>query len=924
MPAIFFVSFFFLTTVTFVSLLTAVILKAYEDSKQYETGTQKRVHNLTLAEAELFTQLWSSMVSSAAASPAIVATCRLTTNPVQDLTSSWWLNEADVVRVIAKVRQCDWFRDAAATLHQPAPALVLHSSQLPFPLGTMDNSSELSVSLRRVASMRAFSRSAHSENKSLARELLRRLPLVPDASGRLHFHAVLHALVEQASTIPPLGTSAHAIVVDASATPSFSPWRPRWGCQQRSSAGADPTARAADTLRFVTAMGPRSTLEVRTETSIATNLTATARDIRSFGGQGGALYQLTDTAAGAAIAIGLAAADEHPRDIHLDGLDDGDELSVVPEEEPSPTRGSLTSPTATAQARMSPEIPPPAPVDPVTSEPTPPLRIGTTVHRSIWDRSPVQRFASGNSTHSSAHSGLVARDSPTVLRLYTSSLKGPGTQRLRTGSGSLARGAAIQRLHTASGSLIATREGQPAAGAADRTVLNMLHSSSQSGSVSGSGHLARGGTAQRPQALSGATGGAESPSSAESPPLVTAAGPPVMHRPAALEAGAAANQSASMLRTRDVEADQTAAAGSAAPRAAGVSLRETFEQRRAAMSAISNRFLVRQRSLRMMPSPTARASHADGSIGHADSTGQSPHAGRNDSLGRAGRNDSLGRSGRNDSFGQTGRNDSLDRNGSVRHSPRFTRADSLSLSPHADFVQHAAAPVLAALGPAAQSSAFGRGAAAAPPLGLPRATRSVKGVTPRSASMVGGGGSSVSAFATSARALAVPGSASPPAVAAVATAAVTTAAAVAPAPEDIPPPSLNRSARTSEPTAAPLAAAPVPSFASPSAAVAAVPPKPPPASGAPSVGPVSSPARAVVPIVPASSSDAHNLPSTRAAELPTPATPASRLSAAHGPEAAAVLLSARARAALERVLAVSVVDSGDGADAAEDLPGSVG
>lgn len=76
MPAIFFVSFFFLTSVTFVSLLTAVILKAYEDSKQYETGTQKRVHNLTLAEAELFTQLWSSMVSK------IGSVARLQTSPV--------------------------------------------------------------------------------------------------------------------------------------------------------------------------------------------------------------------------------------------------------------------------------------------------------------------------------------------------------------------------------------------------------------------------------------------------------------------------------------------------------------------------------------------------------------------------------------------------------------------------------------------------------------------------------------------------------------------------------------------------------------------------------------------------------------------------------------------------------------------------
>lgn len=70
-PAIYFVSFFFMTSVTFVSLLTAVILKAFEDSKQLSTGTQRRVHSLTLDEAEAYSRFWSSMVSDKCRGPSL-------------------------------------------------------------------------------------------------------------------------------------------------------------------------------------------------------------------------------------------------------------------------------------------------------------------------------------------------------------------------------------------------------------------------------------------------------------------------------------------------------------------------------------------------------------------------------------------------------------------------------------------------------------------------------------------------------------------------------------------------------------------------------------------------------------------------------------------------------------------------------------
>lgn len=784
--------------------------------------------------------------------------------------------------------------------------------QLPFPLGTMDNSRELSISLRRMASMKAFSRSAQSETRALARDLLRRLPLVPDAAGRFHFHAVLHALVEQASTIPPLGTGAHAIVVDASATPSFSPWRPRWWCQRRSQASADPAARAADTLRFVTAMGPRSTLEVVTEASAATQVTATALEMRSFfGRRGEAVLQLSETAANAALAIGLASPTDHPHDVHVDVLGaDGDELSVVPEEEPSPTRGSLTSPAATEQARVSPNArvrESPDPLEP--AGPSPPLRIGSTVHRSIWDRSPVQHLASGLSSHSSARDSPVppfAQGGAAMLRMHTSSLKGQGPQRMRTGSGSLSRGSAIQRLHTTSGSLVAARDGPQTAGAADRTAINMLHSGSAS-------------ARRRPAILTAATGGAaaDSPLSASpthSPIVAAATEQPVLQRAASLRLGVAGGPS---FGTQGSEQ----AGASAAPRVAPTTLRETFEQRRAAMSAISNRFLARQRSLRMMPSPTARGAGRE-SVEGTDSLGRSP---RNDSMGRPGRNDSLGRPGRNDSVGRQGRSDSHGR------SPRLARTDSLDQSPQVDFMlQQTATPVLASLGPAGAGS-NSRAPAAAAGLGLPRATRSLKAVTPRSPGTLGVG-ASLPVFAASARSIPLPSgdAARAPGVGLAAVAAVPAAATAAP--PQVPSPLVDSPVhKIDSPATSPassLAAAPSAPKASPGAAAfPVVPPNLPPSpSAAPAPPtppfPVRRPTTPGAAASPAAATAPPPAPSARSEAHPPPATPASR-SAISASEAAAVLLSARARAALELVLATSVADGGD-EDESEDLPGSVG
>jgi len=50
-----------------------------------------------------------------------------------------------------------------------------------------------------------------------AEKLVCSLPLVPDASGQLQFHAVLQALVDRASTAPPLGERTNAINVNLSA-----------------------------------------------------------------------------------------------------------------------------------------------------------------------------------------------------------------------------------------------------------------------------------------------------------------------------------------------------------------------------------------------------------------------------------------------------------------------------------------------------------------------------------------------------------------------------------------------------------------------------------------------------------------------------------------------------------------------------------
>jgi hypothetical protein len=41
------------------------------------------------------------------------------------------------------------------------------------------------------------------------------LPLVPNADGRVHFHAFLEALLQRASKVSPLGRPAGAVVVGA-------------------------------------------------------------------------------------------------------------------------------------------------------------------------------------------------------------------------------------------------------------------------------------------------------------------------------------------------------------------------------------------------------------------------------------------------------------------------------------------------------------------------------------------------------------------------------------------------------------------------------------------------------------------------------------------------------------------------------------
>ena len=65
-PAFYFISFFVLTTCTLISLLTAVILDAYQDSQR---ATQPLTalhaggaHRLTVNEAELYATLWSEQV----------------------------------------------------------------------------------------------------------------------------------------------------------------------------------------------------------------------------------------------------------------------------------------------------------------------------------------------------------------------------------------------------------------------------------------------------------------------------------------------------------------------------------------------------------------------------------------------------------------------------------------------------------------------------------------------------------------------------------------------------------------------------------------------------------------------------------------------------------------------------------------------
>lgn len=141
--------------------------------------------------------------------------------------------------------------------------------QLPWPLGTLDKSQDAPLSSRRKASSNMFlsPRSVRSndriaEERLLARDLLRQLPVVPNASGQLHFHAVLLALVEAASTNPPLGSGTHAIVVNVVASKASLLWRPRWWCQRRFHSNAHADARAADIARFVSAMGPREALRV--------------------------------------------------------------------------------------------------------------------------------------------------------------------------------------------------------------------------------------------------------------------------------------------------------------------------------------------------------------------------------------------------------------------------------------------------------------------------------------------------------------------------------------------------------------------------------------------------------------------------------------------------------------------------------------
>ena len=214
-----------------VSLLTAVVLDAFAESKD-AAATQAGVYRLSREAGETYSELWA-----AAAYPS----------------RSLVLHEYECVPIIAQLpaplgvafegergsgkkvlggRSPIVAPDNADTPRTPlgtpgsgrrrdsaclyVPARDGRGRAVPLPLQSAIVASEMA---ERYPTATAAGVSAAALRR--AELLLRRLPLATDAAGCIHFHALLQALVDFASLVPPLGapTSAVAAMQHSSVIP---------------------------------------------------------------------------------------------------------------------------------------------------------------------------------------------------------------------------------------------------------------------------------------------------------------------------------------------------------------------------------------------------------------------------------------------------------------------------------------------------------------------------------------------------------------------------------------------------------------------------------------------------------------------------------------------------------------------------------
>ena len=567
---------------------------------------------------------------------------------------------------------------------------LVFSLQLPWPLGTMEDlqTIDLSISLRRKASMkfmnassgkipnvsvdpplnycarsiRAPGPSLQSETKALARERLRQLPLQPDALGRLHFHAVLLALVEQASTVPPLGDPTHAVVVDRPSKPPLMRWTPRW-FQWHSTAAVDEAARAADTARFTSAMAPRKDLTVATQTSVATRMSQT--------GVGETVVDLMPNSPRspdrpfAGSLSGVSPRELATRELVV--LDSGrsiglerEELGVVPEEDAMPSTHSPGGQEADHARRRSG-------IDEMAHPPD--EREENQLFR-LLQHVRSQFGARQHSTRSTHHSdsGRLAGMGPSRLAsdeisLHSNSARlreagGPPisqTSGLSTNSGRLREvgGPPVSQtsgLSTNSGRLrevggppvsqtsglrtsSSRRGGRSLLGVPPPQLRQRPAEQPRDANARGSpgvrslaGPSDVAGVSRRvsmeamerersslphataPQRPPASPGGPSSHALPPSPPHIDRAdslGGLSVDRPPSESSLTGPSEPADVPRERVGSAEGSGAPAGSPPavRVVGVSLREAFQQRKATMATISTRFLARQRSLRMLPSP---------------------------------------------------------------------------------------------------------------------------------------------------------------------------------------------------------------------------------------------------------------------------------------------------------------------------------